>query len=394
MKSSIKVLIMCLSDPSGDPRPRRAAELCSSLHFDVSVLGYPRNHSLIVNSYYSLPHLSGSLFHKILRRMWSVACALLPFERGRVYCEMKRFGLTDSKKQLVKESFDLFIVEDLQLLPLVFEIKGDGKILFDAREYYPRQNEGEFWFQLFERKRRECLCKDYLTRCDAVVTVSEGLQREYLKEFGVRSEVYRSTPLYVDAHVQAVNPERIRMVYHGAANPNRRIENLIEIVSLLDQRFSLDLILIGNPRYQDELRSKAVSNENITFSKPVPFNEIISTIGRYDIGFFYYEPTGFNILYCLPNKFFEYIQARLMLAIGPSPDMAALVEEYGCGVVADSFTVKAMANALNSLTAADIEKFKHQSDKAARDLCFEKECEKMINLLDRLLGKNVGIRGD
>jgi hypothetical protein len=71
-----------------------------------------------------------------------------------------------------------------------------------------------------------------------------------LKEFGVDAEVYRSTPLYVDHPVHPTDPERIRMVYHGAANRNRRIENLIEIVSLLDDRFSLDLILTGNLRYQ------------------------------------------------------------------------------------------------------------------------------------------------
>ena len=144
---------------------------------------------------------------------------------------------------------------------------------------------------------------------------------------------------------------------------------------------------MGGRGYQDELRRKAASIKRISFLDPVSFSMIIPTISEYDIGFFYYQPTGFNILHSLPNKLFEYIQARLMLAIGPSPDMADLVNEYGCGVVADAFSIKDMANALNSLTTADIEMCKMRSDRAARDLCFEKESRKMIDLMSRLLVK-------
>lgn len=381
----VKVLVMCLSDPDGDPRPRRAVELCTQLGFDVSVMGYPTGRTFALHSYYPLLSPSSSVLHKILRRLWGIVGILMPSERERVFCEKKRFGLTGAKTALAGQRFDILIVEDLQLLPLAFEVRGDGKILFDAREYYPRQNEGDLWFDLFEKPRRVQLCRDYLPQCDAVVTVSEGLRREFLKEFGVDAEVYRSTPLYVDHPVHPTDPERIRMVYHGAANRNRRIENLIEIVSLLDDRFSLDLILTGNLRYQQELRRKASSMKRVAFRDPVPIEEIIPTIGQYDVGFFYYEPTGFNIAHCLPNKLFEYIQARLMIAIGPSPDMAELVKEYGCGVIAGEFSVHAMAKSLNSLSAADIDKYKNNSDRAAKELCFEKEKNKMSTILKRIL---------
>lgn len=390
MIKTLKAIILCLADPSGNPRPRRVIELCHTLALDVSVMGYPLTQPFYLQKHFILPSPSPRLIHKILRRLWGMAGALLPFEKGRFFCEGQRFGLTGAKNAVRGEQFDLLIVEDLQLLPLAFEIKGNGKILFDAREYYPRQNEGELWFDLFERRRRTQLCRDYLPRCDAVVTVSEGLRREFLNEFGVDAKVYRSTPSYVDFPAHTTNPENIRMVYHGIANRNRRLENLIEVVSALDERFSLDLILTGNPRYQQELRHKAASMKRVSFPAPVPFEEIIPTIGKYDIGFFYCEPSTFNLQNCLPNKFFEFLQARLMIAIGPSPDMAELVNEYRCGVVAEEFSVQSMAKALNSLSAAKIDEYKQGSDKAARELCFEKERDKMISILNKLLGKNTG----
>lgn len=386
-KKSPRALIMCFADPSGNPRPRRAVELCISQGFDVSAVGFPLKHPFEMSSYFSIPYPSISLHHRILRKLFAVVRSSLPFEDGRLFCEEKLYGFTKVKNSLNGSQFDLLIVEDLHLLPLAFAIKGEAKILFDAREYYPRQNEGEIFFNLFEKKRREQLCRDYMPRCDAVVTVSEGLRREYLKEFGVSAELYRSTPPYADLPVHPVNPNQIRMVYHGAANRNRRLENLIEVVALLDKRFSLDLILVGSPSYQRELRNKAASVKNVKFREPVPFNDILPTICWYDIGFFYYEPTGFNILHSLPNKFFEYIQARLMLAIGPSPDMADLVKAYGCGVVADSFSVNEMARILNSLTASDVNRFKVQSDRAARDLCFEEEKKVLLCVIDKIMNQ-------
>jgi len=387
-----KVLVMCLSDPSCDPRPNRMLELCSSLGLTVSTLCYDLKKLVDVDSYYNISCPSSFFIYRFLRRFWTVAVAILPSERARVFCENKRFGLSKVKNSLLKKKFDLLIVEDLQLLPLAFAIKGSGKILFDAREYYPKQNEGELWFELLEKKRRVHLCRTYMARCDAVVTVSEGLRREYMKEFGVAAEVYRSTPSYTDFSVRPVNPEKIRIVYHGAANRNRQLEKLIELASLLDERFSLDLILIGNPKYQAELRSLARCAPRIAFPVPVPLGKIIPTIGQYDIGLCYFEPTTFNLQNCLPNKFFESIQARLLVATGPTPDMAALVSEHGCGVVTDSFSIKNMAGALNSLTPQEINKCKEHSDRAARELCFEKECKKMVRVFVRLFD-NQGVNG-
>ena len=48
----------------------------------------------------------------------------------------------------------------------------------------------------------------------------------------------------------------------------------------------------------------------------------------------------------MPNKFFEYIQARIVPAIGPSPEMARIAREWDCGIVADDYTPEALAAAI------------------------------------------------
>jgi len=386
-----KVLVMSLTDPSKDPRPRRIVELCVLMGLAVDVLGLPFKDKECpfpkIQRHFELSPLGTGVQNKLLRRIWALCATVSPVETLRCVFDSWRFNFNGWSKKLSDESFDLIIIEDLQLLPLTFQIKNGAKLIFDAREYYPRQNEGKAWFSLVEKPRRLQLCRKYMSKCDSVVTVSEGLRDAFKKNFGISSVLYRSTPSYADMSVKLTDKGNIKMVYHGVANRNRQIEKLIEVVGLLDGRFSLDFFLVGNDGYQSELKKLASSDPRIRFMKPVVFREIIPTIGKYDIGLFYCEPSTFNLKHCLPNKFFEYIQARIMVAIGPSPDMAQLVKKYGCGVVSEAFSVESMAEALNGLSVEDIDRAKQCCDAAAKELCFEEESKIMRGIIQNLIGE-------
>ncbi|MCF4152419.1 glycosyltransferase [Dethiosulfovibrio sp. F2B] len=382
---------MSLTDPSRDPRPRRIVELCVSMGLAVDVLGLPFKGKECafpkIQRHLKLSPLGTGVQNKLLRRIWALCAAVSPVETLRCVFDSWRFNFKGWSKKLSDESFDLIVIEDLQLLPLAFQIKNGAKLIFDAREYYPKQNEESPWFNFAEKPRRIQLCRKYMVRCDTVVTVSEGLREAFKKEFGISSVLYRSTPSYVDMPVRLTDKDHIKMVYHGAANRNRQLEKLIEILVLLDDRFSLDFFLVGSPGYQSELKELASKDSRIRFMKPVALDEIIPIISKYDIGFFYYEPSTFNLKHCLPNKFFEYIQARIMVAIGPSPDMAELVKKYGCGVVSESFSVESMAEALNGLSCEDIDRAKRCCDVAAKELCFEEESKIMRGIIQNLIGE-------
>lgn len=83
--------------------------------------------------------------------------------------------------------------------------------------------------------------------------------------------------------------------------------------------------------------------------EPVPMHRIVSFASTYDIGVFLLPPTNFNYRNALPNKLFEFIQARLAVAIGPSPQMAAVVREWNCGIVSDDFTPASLGENLQRL---------------------------------------------
>ena len=168
---------------------------------------------------------------------------------------------------------------------------------------------------------------------------------------------------------------------------DRGIEIMIETMDYVDNRFSLDLMLVANwnLEYYEELKAMAQNRNNVRIIPPVAFEEIVPFSSQYDIGFYILQPTSYNCKYALPNKFFEFIQARLALAIGPSPEMAKYLKAYDLGIVAPNFTPQSMAESLNALTKEQILIYKENANKTAKILNATKEGEKLLNIIERVL---------
>lgn len=367
-------LIMCLADPTGNPRPRRVIEMCADAGFRVDVLSYPGGGGLPIARHFEIPRPCMRPHSRLLRNLPLVFRLFHQVDRGR-------FEVSKIASDFQHQKYDLIIVEDLMMLPLAMKIRNKARVIFDAREFYPAQQEDAWLFRMVIRPYYLHLCSTYLHHCDAVITVSPGLASAYKKTFGIDSHLIRSTPSGLDCLPRPLTPGRIRVVHHGMANKNRCLENMIDVFKFLDERFELDFYLVGKADYLNKLKKQAAENPRIRFQDPVPFLEIGNMLTQYDIGLFFAEPQTLNLWHCLPNKLFEFIQARLMVAIGPSPDMADLVNHFECGLVSESFDPKEMADRLNALTKEDIMRFKHQSHKAALELCWEEEKKKYLAIL-------------
>jgi len=283
------------------------------------------------------------------------------------------------RKQLESRNFDLIIANDIESLPLAFKIKKKEKILFDAHEFAPRHFEDKLAWRIFFQRFNKYLCKKYLPMVDQMITVGTGLAKEYEANYPVKPIVVTNANYYSKLAPTPVNEKKIRLIHHGAANPSRQLEIMIEMMEYLDERFTLDLLLltptIANKKtrgYLDSLKALIKDKPRIKIIPPVKSSEVVNVIHSYDIGIFLLPPINFNYANTLPNKLFDFIQARLAIAIGPTPEMANIVNTYNLGVIADDFTARSLAEKLNSLNIKKISFFKSQSDKHAQELSAEK----------------------
>ncbi len=382
------ILVMCLADISRNPRPNRLVKLLLKQNYIVDTLSYESSNETGVRKKFIISPLKISLINKFTKFVFYMLYWLYNGDSYRDYISNKINFKFNRKLNFIGYHYDLIIVEDLFLLPFAFERFKSTPILFDAREYYPKQNEDSLKFNILERPNRVRLCDLYLKKCSSIITVSDGLAKKFYEDFNVICSVILSTPHYHELSVVNTDINSIKMVHHGLASRNRRLENMIDVFKHLDSRFTLDFYLTGNSKYINFLKSYASAYPNIKFCDPVPLNSIVKMLNSYDIGLYYLEPTGFNVTFNLPNKFFEFIQAKLMVAIGPSPEMRNYVSKYNLGIYSDEFNLIEFAKKLNSLTPIEIDKYKYNSYSASSELSFESQSVLMSALILNTISKS------
>lgn len=295
-------------------------------------------------------------------------------------------------KLLSSKRYDLIIANDIETLPLAMEMAKSSKVLFDAHEYAPRHFEDKLIWRIFFSKFNQFLCEKYLPQIDAMLTVGKGLAKEYALHFPVKPIVLTNANYFKDITPVATKKDKIKLVHHGAANPSRQLELMIESLGYLDDRFTLDMILLTpaiankkTSRYLDKIKGMVDNNPRVRILPPVKNDKVIDLIHHYDVGIFLLPPINFNYKNTLPNKLFDFVQARLAIAVGPTPEMADLVIKNDLGVVSSEFTAESFAKAISQLTHDKIDYFKEKSNQAAKELSAENNKILLNNIVSDLL---------
>ena len=375
-----KVLIFSFSNLRSDPRVMRQIRALS------------HRHELVTCGYGEPPDGAGRHVEVQPDRRRRI-----PRFRGVVQLKLgmydsfyrSRERVRSARSALAGARFDLVVANDIWALPLALDIAASAPVLFDAHEYSPLEFEDRWFWRFFFASYVEYLCRRYVPRASRMVTVCQGIADRYAANYGVQCDVITNAPGHVPLPVRPTRDATVQMVHHGAAIASRRTELMIDLMDHLEPRFTLDMVLVpGDASYIERLRRRAASNPRIRFLPPLPMDQLVTFCAGYDVGLFLLPPTNFNYRMALPNKFFEFVQARLAIAIGPSPEMARLVRQYDCGLIADNFDPRALAARLNDSTADDFDRMKRGADRAAAALNAEANEGRFVAMVEELLHRD------
>ena len=381
---------MTYSNPLGDPRPNRLIDLLLSHNIQLDLFSRVKksdfkNKNIFKNIY--IINESANFGNSFLAQGIFTLVSAFKFKIKKIpdlapiYYE-RLYPITDKNKEKIESiNYDFIIVEDIVLLTQAIRFTNSSKIIFDAREYYEEQNTESLKFRFLIAPIRAAILNYCLPKCTKIFTVSQSIADAYHKKYNCKIDVLRSIPNYRDFPIKETNKDNIRIVHHGIGYKTRGIKDMIDIANGLDERFTLDLYLVANKKYLNEVRDYIGKSRKVNLKKPVEYEQIINMLTNYDIGLFFVKPVTFNLLNCLPNKLFEFIQGRLALAIGPSPEMSKIVKKHNCGFISKDFDTKSMINLLNKLNINDINNAKFNSSNAAKELCYEKESNFLINAI-------------
>lgn len=369
----MKILIIAYPSLKKDPRPYRQIKNLYKNH-ELHCVG--DSESGLEFSFYKLEKYK---FYLEIFRIF-----LLKFGLYELYYwdKFKKKILNSLKNQ----DFDLVVAHEIRLVPLALKIAKNSPVILDAHEYSPKNFDDSWLWRFFIKKYYTKLCIDNLPKVDKVLTVSPGIVDAYKKNFNTQTVLIKNACEYAANLIPSkLDPDLIKIIHHGNVSSSRRLELLIEMMKYLDNtKYQLNLMLVSGAStnfYLKKLKYQA-KNLNIVFLNPVKREEIVPFCNQFDIGVIFLPPTNFNLKYCLANKFFEMIQSRLALAIGPDIEMSKYVKKYEIGMIAKDWSAFSLANMIRSTPLSKLIYYKDQSNKYAKDLSSINDNLNFIDLIN------------
>lgn len=292
-----------------------------------------------------------------------------------------------ARSALAGQRADAVIVNDLDAVPLALSLFPAERVHADLHEYTPGLLTHDAGWRRYLAPLYRSIARRELARVGSVTTVAPIIRDAYA-DFSRRDDidlVINATPYAERTPTPVSSP--IRLVHSGVAQRGRRLDLMIDAVARTASEVTLDMYLMPNdPAYLDELRERARAVPGVTVHPAVPYAELGDTLAEGDVGVFVLPPTTQNFAWALPNKLFDFVQARLGVIIGPSSQMQHYVERYALGVITPAPTVDALVDALDALTPESVTEWKAAAGRAARELSAEAAEEPWMRALTARIG--------
>lgn len=287
--------------------------------------------------------------------------------------------------------YNLVVANDARALPLAFAAAQGAPVYVDMHEWAMSENSSNLAWRLLVGPYMDALCRRYLPQAAAVTTVGQEISRLYATRYGIaQPTLVRNAGPFQELTPASLQPGAIRLVHAGMAVPKRNIESLIDATLLLDERFTLDLYLVpvDTDSYINSLKSRARGSTRIRFHDPVATVDLPRALNQYDIGVYLLPIKSLNHRLMLPNKFFDFIQARLGVIFGPSVETDRLITRFGVGEVARGWEAKDLVAVLEHLSDEDIARFKSAAHVAAFDLSSDSDVKVQHDVLSTILRRH------
>ncbi|MCK2036326.1 glycosyltransferase family 1 protein [Microbacterium sp. SSW1-49] len=372
-----RLLIISFSDLNSDARlQRQIAALSGS--YDIITAGFG-----------SRP--AGSAQHITLPLPPSGVARTRRMRLESVLLRLRAYGLIHRTSPLLRAArealkgtaVDLVLANDIDAAPLAYDLVSADRVHVDLHEFFPGLHDDNPAWAAHRGPYNGWQVRTFAAPAASTTTVAAEIAERY-RAFGLTAEVVTNASDFEDRPVRPVGSP-IRVVHTGAALAGRHLETMIEGVALSRADIEFTLHLMPNDRaYIDRLRARAAELPNVRVLDGVPHADLIDTLAQHDVGIHILPATSTNHRLALPNKFFDFVQARLGVIVGPTPAMAGMTERYGFGVVTSGFEARDVAEALDALSPEAVSAWKRASDLAATEISAEHQVGTWVRAIARL----------
>lgn len=331
-----RAIVSVTNDLSTDNRVHRTCTVLRELGYEVLLVGRI---------------LPGS---QLLRRPYATKRIRLLFRKGAAfYAEynLRLFFL------LLFQRADLLVANDLDTLLANFLAARlrSRKLVYDSHEYFTEVPELEG-----RSARRVWLAIErwIFPKLEHVITVNESIAREYKARYGNTVHVVRNIPMFRDLGPLPsrkdldLPAERFMIILQGSGiNVQRGGEEAVLAMKELPDAL---LLIIGGgdawPVLQRMVKEHTLQ-DRVRLLPRMPYEHMMQYTRNADLGLSLDKDTNLNYRYSLPNKLFDYFRAHIPALVTDLPEVAAIVRQYGAGIVVPQPDPAIIASEVRALMA-------------------------------------------
>lgn len=381
----MKVLVLSPSEIAKDPRVRRHVEVAKEFG-EVTTCGFG-NEPLS-----GCEHLEVAPTSRILSKN---LVSLILIQLGFYQTAARRTSFYQNVRERIAstaENFDIVVVNDVHALQIALDIFAENKIWADMHEYAPMEGDHDWRWKVAFKRYVTSQCQRHLVKVRIVTSVGKNICKQYERDLGRDVLLVRNTSKYFERTNRISNGEKAdnykHLVHVGVAIRARELENMVLAAAEVPEVFLHLFILPTENSYYEELVTLCRSIDNVEIESIVPVDQIVPHIAQFDAGVIAIPPTSFNYENGLPNKLFQYIQARLPVITGPLVEIAEIVKSEGIGIVTADFSSDSIVDAFREFVSLDADVFDDALDAAALKYSEEHENEIRRSILSLISRKN------
>ena len=240
---------------------------------------------------------------------------------------------------------DVYYVHSYEYLPVPLVTGRNARVIYDAHDFYRDMYPQEMLSELVSRYLLPSLARletAMARRCDAVVTVSQGVAEAIEEAMSVRPHVIpnafdrrMNTQTSCDIRAQiGLAPDQILLVIAGNNKSETRFDYITAMLTALPTHVHIAFVGRGYEASDENMRQSDM-RDRLHFIPAVPPFEITSFIASADAGLLLYRPISITFKNSLPNRFFHFLDAGLPIARFALPEVERVIGGAPVGPVLD-----------------------------------------------------------